>query len=573
MARARSTRRRRAVKPQPATTARRGMVLGGLALVALLAIAWLVWQRSDSQGPPTVDLGDTNTAVRQVVDSAMTMIELQPESAEAWAELAMVYHAHDFVEAALTAYREAESLAPEDARWPYLIAHLMQDEDAELALAELDRALALGTDFSGAYWNQGNLLLDLGRPDEALAAFQRAVELDPESSFAQAGLGRARLQRGEAAAAVEALTRAIEIDPEYADAHAFLAQAMVRLGQDETADHHAALAELYGGGPSVGPADPIFLEVVRRGVSVRWLSRRARGLQTEGSFAEAEALYRQALEDDPDNAEVLVGLGITLQSQSRLEEARLLYERALQSDAENIQALNNLGQLLNQMGDQAAAAQRFERALALDPLQIETRLNYGSMLLAQGDHQAAIDMARSVLDQVPAQIGALNIVGDAESAMGNSAAAAEAYQASTDLDPRQEQAWLNWAQTLADAGRHAEAVAVLRDAEAVLPGSVSVRALLAWELATAPEASGVRDGDAALAQAGVVVESMPEIVAGWDILGAAQAASGDFASAVESARKAIDMAREQGGTGAIEEIEDRLEGYRAGRAFYQTEDG
>jgi hypothetical protein len=52
-----------------------------------------------------------------------------------------------------------------------------------------------------------------------------------------------------------------------------------------------------------------------------------------------------------------------------------------------------------------------------------------------------------------------------------------------------------------------------------------------------------------------------------DVLAAAYAETGQFDRAVETARKAVDLARAAGQGAAAQDIEKRLELYQAGKAY------
>lgn len=94
-------------------------------------------------------------------------------------------------------------------------------------------------------------------------------------------------------------------------------------------------------------------------------------------------------------------------------------------------------------------------------------------------------------------------------------------------------------------------------------GDMTARNNLAWVLATA-EDPALRDGEAALA----LIRPLALMLGGWqhlDTLAAAQAAVGDYASASDTAGRAIDEATESLGEGnpEIAAMAARLAGYRA----------
>ena len=127
-----------------------------------------------------------------------------------------------------------------------------------------------------AYYNLGNLLAELNRPEEAEAAFRGAIEKDPNDAAAYSNLGwlLKNLNRPEEAEA--AFRQAIAKDPDLALAYSNL------------------------------------------GLLLRKLKR----------LEEAEGVYRQAIEKDPNDAAAYSNLGVLLRSQNRFEEALSLFEKS-----------------------------------------------------------------------------------------------------------------------------------------------------------------------------------------------------------------------------------------------------
>lgn len=546
------------------------LLLGAGLLLLGLALAYgLLRGRAPAEAAlPDPDLGDAQSAVLQAVAEARARLLAAPDSAAAWGELGMVYDAHGYGDVGLQCYAEAEERAPEDFRWPYLAGLLLRDKDARAAAAALERAIEGGAGFPAAWWNLGNVQLDLGDLAAASDSMARAAALAPNSPETFIGLGRVALLEGDAESAIERLESALALDPNNAEAHGFLAQAYARTGRDADADRHARLADYHDQGEDRSMADPVLTEMIGKGVSTRWLTRRARALHEEGKIGEAAALFAQALEDAPNDPAALVGLGVSLQAGGETARARDHYRRALQLEPKNVEALSNLGLSLAQLGDPNGAEAQYRRALEIEPGNVATRLNLGLLLLDQGKAAEARALAEAVLLDRPAELRALDLLARAQTAAGDLEAADEAWRHLTDLDALSESAWTAWADMLMRGGWHAEALARLREARALMPDSALLSGMLAWALSTAPEAE-LRDGAAALEIAEGLHARMPGQAQALDILAAAQAESGAFEAAIESAESALTAAESAGADVAAREILARLEGYRAGRAYRQ----
>ncbi|MDQ1409396.1 MAG: hypothetical protein QOJ41_1131 [Acidobacteriaceae bacterium] len=96
----------------------------------------------------------------------------------------------------------------------------------------------------------------------------------------------------------------------------------------------------------------------------------------------SETFFRRALQDDPESAEALYGLGSVYLQQLKPQKARESFERVLKlqgsypGTAPN--AWNNLGILSAREGNTAAAIDFFRRALQIDPAHLIALLNLGN---------------------------------------------------------------------------------------------------------------------------------------------------------------------------------------------------
>lgn len=114
---------------------------------------------------------------------------------------------------AITAYRAALAIAPDDARVLRVLGFL-HGEAREWPQAEeyLRRALAQEPD-ALTWYNLGYVRDQQGRREEAMAAFREAVRLDPRLDRAWYGLGMALAALGRHREAVEPLEQAAALEP------------------------------------------------------------------------------------------------------------------------------------------------------------------------------------------------------------------------------------------------------------------------------------------------------------------------------------------------------------------------
>ncbi len=86
-------------------------------------------------------------------------------------------------------------------------------------------------------------------------------------------------------------------------------------------------------------------------------------LWAERKLAEAEELFRQAVEKDPTNANAWNGLGWSLQNQGKKENARYSFERCLEIEPMQAAALNGLGWITKSNGQTNKAIEYWKKAV------------------------------------------------------------------------------------------------------------------------------------------------------------------------------------------------------------------
>ena len=115
------------------------------------------------------------------------------------------------------------------------------------ALEEIEKGLALRSDDPTALTEKGEIMLRLGRSQEALKLVQDALVYDPYSPAAHLLLGRLRLAQHDGRGALEAMTEATRRAPTSMDAHLGLAEALLSIGR--TAEAEASLNKVLSFGP------------------------------------------------------------------------------------------------------------------------------------------------------------------------------------------------------------------------------------------------------------------------------------------------------------------------------------
>ena len=180
------------------------------------------------------------------------------------------------------------------------------------------------------------------------------------------------------------------------------------------------------------------------------------GLQHHGAgrLREAEALYRQALAEDPHNIDALHFLGVVALQRGDPGQAVVLISQALSRNPANPPACNNLGLALAAQGRRREAVSAWLEALALHPEFTDAARNLGENL--------------RVLQPDPASDEHFN-QGNAYKDQGRVEEAIASYQKAVSLAPAFAAAHVNLGSALAEQGRHAEACLSLRKALVLEP--------------------------------------------------------------------------------------------------------
>lgn len=272
---------------------------------------------------------------------------LRPDDAALRCNYGAALHAMGRHAEAAAAYRHAIDAGGEPAA---LLAYnlgsaLAASGDGEGAEAAYRRAIERDPGMAEAHGNLGVLLFERGDLDGARAALDQAIARSPDDVTMRCNLGAVLLARGDAEAAVQAYGDALEGAPDDAAVLCGLAGALGLAGAPERA---VALLDGWTG--------PRAVDIVRH---------LAAACGQAGDAARAEALHRELLDTNADDAWAHNGLGTALEAQGRHRDAEMSFRRALALAPAWIDAHYNLGVCLERDGRLEDAAGAYQAALAL----------------------------------------------------------------------------------------------------------------------------------------------------------------------------------------------------------------
>jgi len=257
-------------------------------------------------------------------------------------------------------------------------------------------------------------------------------------------------------------------------------------------------------------------------------------------------------------------LGNALLQKGKTDEAIAQFQQALQINPDHLDVHNDLGSVLLQRGRVDEAIVHYQKALELKPDDAQTHYNLGNALLQKGKTDEAITQFQQALQINPDHVDALNNLGSVLLQGGKVDEAIVQYQKALELKPDDARTHYNLGIAFSQNGKMAEAISQYQKVLQLEPFNPEAQNNLAWLLATCPQAS-LRNG----AQAVELARQANELTGGRNsiilhTLAAALAETGRFGDAVQSAQKAMALARAAGQQDLAEHLNDELKRYEAG---------
>lgn len=197
-----------------------------------------------------------------------------------------------------------------------------------------------------------------------------------------------------------------------------------------------------------------------------------------GRLREAEPLYRDVLEQEPDHSDALHFLGVIAQQIGDPESAVHLIQRAIRQLPNLAPYHNNLGEAQRALGLIDDAAASYRRALELDPGFSTAHNNLANILADSGASEEALEgYDRAVAfepDDSSILFNRANLLLD----MGRVEDALSGYSRLLEDFPEYGDAWHVYGLVLETQGRFCEAKAAIERAVALTPEDADRRAAL-----------------------------------------------------------------------------------------------
>ncbi len=220
------------------------------------------WKRSLSLSPAPAPAPGALQNARRIFDDALrhhlagriaaaiagyeSAIQLKPDHAEAYNNLAAALLAQGRLEDAVARYRKALSLKPDyaEAHNNLAVALVAQGRAVE-ALPCYERAIALNPERADIHYNLGIALASLGRLEDAAARYRHALALKPDYAEAHNNLGSVLAAQHNTTGATVHFKQALAVNAGHFEAQNNLGNAFRDQGRlDEALSHYGRALEI-----------------------------------------------------------------------------------------------------------------------------------------------------------------------------------------------------------------------------------------------------------------------------------------------------------------------------------------
>jgi tetratricopeptide (TPR) repeat protein len=245
---------------------------------------------------------------------------------------------------------------------------LLANGDQAAALSAYEKALRSRGDDLDLARMVGDLHYHLGHPVEAVRAWVRALELAPRHPELLDRVARGASEVGDFELAAQAEGRLVDVLGEFVEDQGVTEGKMARQFRNRLAVH-AELAALAGDFTTAEQAARRLIRFAPEATDGRLALAYVHLHGAE--YDEAESLYREVLEVQPDNAVALNNLGNIVYMYRDFDAASELFEKILavegvRAHSESI-ALANLGELLQIQGSRTDAEYLYRQAIESQP--------------------------------------------------------------------------------------------------------------------------------------------------------------------------------------------------------------
>src|SRR5580704_10804491 len=345
-----------------------------------------------------IEKGDLLTALDRFEEAAAVYdgaLPLDPSSPRILLSKAAALRKSRHPIGALECLEEALSIGSQDARtWTLKGDVLIDLGKYEEAIGCFEEAERIDRAFQASDWTiRADTFYSLGRYAEAIVCYEKGTSADPNYFLAWRGKALACWALRDVDKAICYLDEALRIKPQ--DIASWMDKGNMLYDQEKYED-----------------ALICFDQTLRQDSTYPsgWL-RKGFTLDSMGLRSEAIRCFDEVIKLDPSNVSALVGRGLSLSRLGRPEEAIVSYDKALALSPRYLWALNNKGWSLTQLREFEQAIKFFDQAIEVDPGEFLPWANKGRCLRDLGRIKEARECLEAGVQVVRDKRGALVALG------------------------------------------------------------------------------------------------------------------------------------------------------------------
>jgi eukaryotic-like serine/threonine-protein kinase len=386
----------------------------------------------------------------------------------------------------LQIYEAAISVRPKNPiAWLNYGLALADSGDSPAAMQAYNKVLQIDPSYKVAMNNLGHQLVTLGRYDEAIEQLQKAISKDPKYSLPYHNLGWAFEQKkdyansikayqtaimlggdqkklnqsltrvvwenGDKAKSVEVYRDILKTEPKNAYLHNRLACSLEHLG-----DFESAISE--------------YMEAIRLDPSLGYHSCNFGHVQFEKKNPAGDLkVCEEAVAKNPNNAYLLVRLGVARERVNDPKGAEESYREAINLNSDGDIAHSNLAALLSDQGKSAEAIEFHRRAIQLQPKIAKLHIRLGDSLWLLKDYEGSIQCIRDAIELDPTNAYHYQTLGNALNSRKLYDGATQAYQEAIRLEPNVARHHFNLGTALVGKSDSSRAIPAFREAIRLYP--------------------------------------------------------------------------------------------------------
>ena len=189
-----------------------------------------------------------------------------------------------------------------------------------------------------------------------------------------------------------------------------------------------------------------------------------------GQLQQAEKLYRNILQQQPDNPVVLHSLGLIAYQRQNYKQAADFIKKAVKQTPLSAQLHNSMGIVLEALGKFTQAIEAYRQAISLKPNFAEAYHNTAIALQSMEKYDEAIEQCKKAVELSNNFAQAYHTMGFSLEKQQRFAEAVESYKQAVRIDPQYTEAYNHLGAVLNDRDRFEEAIENLTMALQLDPG-------------------------------------------------------------------------------------------------------